>query len=134
MVNTEGLKYYFENVDNVPQKILDDVFALIEEYNTFTETKETKRKSPNTSGVVQVDAETGKEIARFATKKEANIAIGKKENSSGISDAANGRSSTHKAYGYKWYQDVIPLTQLNIPNEALIDLTKGIDITYHIYF
>jgi hypothetical protein len=36
--------------------------------------------------------------------------------------------------GYKWYQDVIPLTQLNIPNEALIDLTKGIDITYHIYF
>ena len=36
--------------------------------------------------------------------------------------------------GYKWYQDVIPLTQLNIPNENLIDLTKGIDITYHIYF
>ena len=36
--------------------------------------------------------------------------------------------------GYKWYQDIIPLTQLNIPNEALIDLTKGIDITYHIYF
>lgn len=36
--------------------------------------------------------------------------------------------------GYKWYQDIIPLTQLNIPNEPLIDLTKGIDITYHIYF
>ena len=36
--------------------------------------------------------------------------------------------------GYRWYQDIIPLTQLNIPNEALIDLTKGIDITYHIYF
>jgi hypothetical protein len=36
--------------------------------------------------------------------------------------------------GYKWYQDIIPLTQLNIPNEPLIDLTKGIDITYHVYF
>lgn len=103
MINTEGLKYYFENVDNVPQKILDDIFTLINEYNAFTETKETKRRSPNTSGVVQVDVETGKEIARFATKKEANVAIGKKENSSGISDAANGRTSTHKAYGFKWY-------------------------------
>ena len=36
--------------------------------------------------------------------------------------------------GYKWYQDVIPLTQLNIPNENLINLTKGIDITYPNYF
>lgn len=33
-----------------------------------------------------------------------------------------------------WYQDIIPITQLNIPNEPLIDLTKGIDIIYHIYY
>lgn len=103
MVNTEGLKYYFENVDNVPQKILDDIFALIEEYNVLTAPVEKKRKSPNKSGVVQIDIETGKEIARFKTTKEANIALGKKETSSGISDAANGRSSTHNAYGFKWY-------------------------------
>ena len=36
--------------------------------------------------------------------------------------------------GYRYYQDIQPFTQLNIPNEPLIDLTKGIDITYHIYF
>ena len=41
---------------------------------------------------------------------------------------------TTDASGYKWYQDIIPMTQLNIPNEPLIDLTKGIDITYHIYY
>lgn len=35
---------------------------------------------------------------------------------------------------YIWYQDIIPVTQLNIPNESLIDLTKGIDIIYHIYY
>ena len=32
------------------------------------------------------------------------------------------------------YQDIRPLTKLNIPNEALIDLTKGIDIIYQIYY
>lgn len=36
--------------------------------------------------------------------------------------------------GYTYYQGVRPLTKLNFPNESLIDLTKGIDITYHIYY
>ena len=40
----------------------------------------------------------------------------------------------NESSGYRWYQDITPMTQLNIPNEPLIDLTKGIDITYHIYF
>lgn len=64
--------------------------------------EEKKRKSPDRSGIVQVDVETGKEIARFGTIKEANLAIGKKEKASGISDALN-RSNTHVAYSYRWY-------------------------------
>ena len=36
--------------------------------------------------------------------------------------------------GYRYYQDISPVTQLNIPNESLIDPTKGIDIVYHIYY
>lgn len=36
--------------------------------------------------------------------------------------------------GFKYYQDITPITQLNIPNEPLIDPTKGIDIIYHIYY
>ena len=36
--------------------------------------------------------------------------------------------------GMKWYQDVCPCTQLNIPNEPLIDLTKGIEFVYQIYY
>lgn len=63
------------------------------------------RAANNTSGYVQVDAETGKEIARFATVKEANIAMGKKEGASCISQAcrnvATGHSNT--AYGFKWF-------------------------------
>lgn len=36
--------------------------------------------------------------------------------------------------GIKWYQDVAPITQLNIANEPLIDLTKGIEFVYQIYY
>lgn len=35
--------------------------------------------------------------------------------------------------GYTYYKDIRPLTRLNFPNEQLIDLTKGIEIAYHIY-
>lgn len=36
--------------------------------------------------------------------------------------------------GFKYYQDIRPVTKLNFPNEPLIDLRKGIDIKYQIYF
>lgn len=36
--------------------------------------------------------------------------------------------------GHTVYQDIRPLTKLNFPLESLIDLTKSIEITYHIYY
>jgi hypothetical protein len=36
--------------------------------------------------------------------------------------------------GYVWYQDILPVTQFNMNNESLIDLTKGIEITYQTYY
>jgi hypothetical protein len=101
MVNTTGLRYFIENVDtNMPENIKKDILDVIEVYEQVNAPKKITR---NTSGVVQVDNETGKEIARFATKKDANLAIGKPEKASGISDAVSGRTSTHFAYGFKWY-------------------------------
>lgn len=47
-----------------------------------------------------------------------------------ISETPEGGTATN----YTYYQDIRPLTKLNIPNEALIDLTKGLDIVYHIYY
>ena len=35
---------------------------------------------------------------------------------------------------FKYYQDIRPLTKLNFPSEPLIDLSKGLDIIYHIYY
>ena len=60
-----------------------------------------KRKSPNKSGVVQLDPETYAIVAEYATQKEALTALGK-EGKSGIGDALNGRTKTHVAYGFAW--------------------------------
>lgn len=32
------------------------------------------------------------------------------------------------------YMDIRPFTKLNMPNEYMIDVTKGIEVIYHIYF
>lgn len=32
-----------------------------------------------------------------------------------------------------YFNDIRPITKLNIPNEPMIDITKGIDIIYHVY-
>lgn len=101
----EGLLFYFENATDVNEGIrqqvidlLNDVFVRIAEDEAAAARK---RKSPNKSGVVQLDADTLETIAEFATQKEALIAIGK-EGKSGIGDALNGRTKTHAAYGFVW--------------------------------
>ena len=105
--SVQGLLYYYENSADLDEgirvqtvEVLNDVIAKMEEEAAILAKK---RKSPNKSGIVQVDAETGKVVAEYATQKEALIAIGKDPKKSGISDAINGRTSTHMAYGFKWY-------------------------------
>ncbi len=103
----QGLLYYYENSADLDEgirvntvELLNDVIAKMDEEAAILAKK---RKSPNKSGIVCVDAETGKVVAEYATQKEALIAIGKDPKKSGISDAINGRTSTHMAYGFKWY-------------------------------
>ena len=102
----QGLIFYFEHsaeldpgIQATTLEVLGDFLEMIEEQEAA---KAKKRKSPNKSGVLQIDPETNKIIAEFATQKEAQEAIGK-SGKSGISDALNGRTKTHKAYGYVWY-------------------------------
>lgn len=101
-----GLLFYFENSAELDPGIqAQTIEVLTAFYNKIVEEEAAaakKRKSPNKSGVLQIDSETGKIIAEFATQKEALIAIGK-EGKSGIGDALNGRTKTHMSYGYKWY-------------------------------
>lgn len=69
-----------------------------------TPAKKTRAKN-NVSGYVQVDPETGKEVARFTTIKEANIAMGRKEGASCISQACRNYSKglSQMAYNFKWF-------------------------------
>lgn len=101
-----GLLFYFQNSAELDPGIQEQTIEVLTAfYDKIVEEEAAaakKRKSPNKSGVLQIDSETGKIIAEFATQKEALIAIGK-EGKSGIGDALNGRTKTHMSYGYKWY-------------------------------
>lgn len=101
----EGLIFVFENTDKLDEGIreqaLDAFRAMLARIEEDEAAAARKRKSPNKSGVLQLDPETFEVIAEFATQKEALAAIGQ-EGKSGIGDALNGRTKTHKAYGFAW--------------------------------
>ena len=101
----QGLLFYFENSAEMDVGIQEQVIQVLKDVYTMIEEQEAaaakKRKSPNKSGVLQIDAETGKIIAEYSSQKEALAAIGK-EGKSGIGDALNKRTKTRMAYGYRW--------------------------------
>lgn len=102
----EGLLFYFENSTELDPGIQEQVIEVLNDaLNKVAEEEaaaKKKRKSPNKSGILQIDIETGKIIAEYTSQKEALKAIGK-EGKSGVGDALNGRTKTHVSYGYKWY-------------------------------
>ena len=102
----QGLLFYFEHSGEldpgIQKQVIDVLSTYLEEMQAAEEAAKKKRKSPNKSGILRIDAETGKIIAEYATQKEALAAIGK-EGKSGIGDALNGRTKTHKSYGDVWY-------------------------------
>lgn len=60
-------------------------------------------------------------------------------NTTGINDARINTLSLLTAWpkevnGLTYYQEIRPFTKLNFPNEWLIDTTKGLNITYQVYY
>ena len=102
----ESLKFYFQNSaeldPGIAEKVSDVFDEILEMIAADEEAAKHKRKSPNKTGVVQLDPETNAIVGMYLNQKLALIAIGK-EGKSGIGDAINGRVKTHKAYGYLWY-------------------------------
>ncbi len=101
----EGLLFYFENSAELDPGIQEQVIEVLNDaLNKITEEEAAaakKRKSPNRSGILQIDPETGKIVNEYASQKDALIAIGK-EGKSGIGDALNKRTKTRKAYNWIW--------------------------------
>ena len=101
----ESLIVYYENAMDVDAGIANKTIEVLKAFIAKLEEEEAaakkKRKSPNKSGVLQIDVETGKILAEYTSQKEALAAIGK-EGKSGIGDALNARTKTRKAYGFIW--------------------------------
>lgn len=120
---TDRIAYYFKAFDMQPTLHMQYIDGTPVDENVFI--------SDNL-----LDAETYIELKLSVTKEDFRdyfIAT------TGINDAKVNTISLLTGYpkivnGYKTYQGVRPLTKLNFPNESLIDLTKGIDIIYHIYY
>lgn len=120
---TDKIAYYFKGFEAEPR--------MRQQYVDGTPIDENIFNSDNS-----MDAETYVELNLTITKDDCREFF---QATTGINDAKVNTISLLTAVettinGYKYYQDIRPLTKLNFPNESLIDLTKGIDITYHIYY
>ena len=118
----EYLAYYFKRFEGTP--------VLVQQYIDGTPINSDVYES-----VKAESAETYVELTLRITKEDMRdyfIAT------VGIDEARINSVSLCSAYpveegGYIYFKEIRPLTKLNIPNEQLIDVTKGIEIIYHIY-
>lgn len=123
IVGTDKVAYYFKAFESTP--------TLHQQYVDGTPIDEKIFISDNIT-----DVETYVELNLAITKEDCREFF---DATTGINDAKVNTISLLTAVpkelnGYTYYQGIRPLTKLNFPNESLIDLTKGIDITYHIYY
>ena len=115
------IAYYFKTFETAPK--------YVQRYMDGTPIDSTVFASGKTG------AETYVELTMRITKEDVRDFF---INTTGIDRARVNCISLCTAYpvvenGYTYYKDIRPLTRLNFPNEQLIDLTKGIEIVYHIY-
>lgn len=118
----EYLAYYFKRFEGAP--------VLVQQYIDGTPVDSSVYESAKTES-----AETYVEINLKITKEDIRDYF---ISTVGIDEARINSISLCSAYpveegGYTYFKDIRPLTKLNIPNEQLIDMTKGIEIVYHIY-
>lgn len=121
--SSDRIAYYFKGFDTIP------VFK--QQYIDGTPIDENIYISDNT-----MDVESYVEIKMSVLRSDCRdffIAT------TGINDARINSISLLTAIpvtinGFTYYQSIRPLTKLHFPNEALIDLTKGIDFIYQIFY
>lgn len=123
IIGTDKTAYYFKAFETQPTMHMQYVDGTPVDENIFI--------SDNTTEV-----ETYVELNLSITKEDCREFF---DSTTGINDAKVNTISLLTAVpkvinGYTYYQGIRPLTKLNFPNESLIDETKGIDITYHIYY
>jgi len=118
----EYIAYYFKRFEEVPtlvQQFIDGTPVNADIYNS----------------VKAESAETYVEMNLKITKQDIRDYF---VATVGIDEARINSISLCSAYpveenGHLYFKDIRPVTKLNFPNEQFIDVSKGIDIIYHIY-
>ena len=118
----EYIAYYFKRFEEVPtlvQQFIDGTPVNADIYNS----------------VKTESAETYVEMNLKITKQDIRDYF---VATVGIDEARINSISLCSAYpveenGHLYFKDIRPVTKLNFPNEQFIDVSKGIDIIYHIY-
>lgn len=114
--------YYFKRFDTEPRFVQQYIDGTPVDSTIFT-----SKKIDYAESYVEVVLKISKEDTR-----EWFIAT------TGINTAKVNQLSLCEAWvktvdDVPYFQDIHPVTVLNFPNEPLIDITKGIDVIYHIY-
>lgn len=120
--NGDYVAYYFKRFEGMP--------TLVQQYIDGTPVDSTIYTSPKIHSV-----ETYVELNLKITKEDIRDFF---MATVGIDEARINTVSLCSAYpveenGFIYFKDIRPMTKLNIPNEQLIDVTKGIEIIYHVY-
>ena len=123
MAANDRIAYYFKGFEQAP------VFK--QRYVDGTPIDENIYISDNT-----MDVESFVELKLAITKRDCRDFF---VATTGINDARVNTIELLTAVpksinGFTYYQNIRPLTKLNFNNESLIDETKGIDITYQIFY
>lgn len=124
-VGNRMVGYYFKAFEHAPT-----LNMLYDSSDNIDETVWTDQR--------QSEAECFVEIKLQITKEECREFF---EYRSGLNNARVNTISLLLAWPKEdpntritYYQDIRPLTKFNFPNESLIDTSKGLDITYHLYY
>lgn len=122
IINDEFIAYYFKRYEGTPKFVQQFVNG-----DTITE---------NIYDTLRTDlAESYIEITLKITKEDIRDYFAA---TVGIDEARINSISLCTAWpmeidNYLYFQDIRPFTKLHIPNEYMNDVTKGVDIIYHIY-
>lgn len=131
MQTTNAIAYFFKTFDESPKLIrryADDSTDLINVSGSGMDVWKDKRAS---------EAETVVQLKMSVTASDCREYFARNV---GTNDSKINTISLCTAipyinnHGMLDYADIRPFTKFNFPNEALIDYSKGIDITYYLYY
>lgn len=130
------ISYYFKGFDQPPtllRRYADDSAELSNAENVWKDSRKAegeivvqlKMSISTTDCREYFIATTGTNTSRINT-----ISLCTAVPYLGFDPAGSKDTTTQRIY----YRDIRPLTKFNFPNESLIDSSKGIDITYYLYY